>query len=169
MLGNVWEWCLDDMRDYQDTAETDPAGSMESQSRALRGGSWLSVARIVRAASRDQSGRGDGDDSFGFRCARVRGGAEPIGLGRGEAERTSETERIGGAVEFSTQDVPGVKQAQILSTPSFIRSDSEKREYSKISKPDWANAIGRDQYGIWTELAVDNTKTTPSLDCSWFI
>ena len=41
MLGNVWEWCHDDMRDYKDTTETDPSGSLESKSRALRGGSWF--------------------------------------------------------------------------------------------------------------------------------
>ena len=70
--GNVWEWCLDVMRDYKDTTETDPTGSLESQKRALRGGSWRSYARDVRSATRYQYARDSRNSLIGFRCARVR-------------------------------------------------------------------------------------------------
>ena len=72
MHGNVWEWCHDDMRNYKDTAETDPTGSLESKRRALRGGSWIVSARSVRSARRSQLDRDDRYDGIGFRCARVR-------------------------------------------------------------------------------------------------
>jgi formylglycine-generating enzyme required for sulfatase activity len=40
MHGNVWEWCLDGPRAYQDRAETDPRGPAEGADRVIRGGSW---------------------------------------------------------------------------------------------------------------------------------
>ena len=158
MLGNVLEWCHDDRRNYTDTAETDPVGSLESQSRALRGGSWINDARNVRSASRFQGDRDSRGYGTGFRCARVRAGAEPIGLGRGEAERTTATEPIGGAEKFETGEDTGEKSAKIPASPFVIRSDCEILEFSQISKPDWAEAIGRDPYGVWTDIAIGDVK-----------
>ena len=55
MLGNVWEWCQDGMRDYDQNAQTNPMGSLEAgAARVLRGGSWNRNARGVRAAFRGQ-------------------------------------------------------------------------------------------------------------------
>ena len=54
MLGNVWEWCLDDMRDYKDTTETDPSGSLESKSRlcaAVPGATAPAMFALLRAFS----------------------------------------------------------------------------------------------------------------------
>ncbi|MFZ1110506.1 MAG: SUMF1/EgtB/PvdO family nonheme iron enzyme [Rhodomicrobium sp.] len=68
MLGNVWEWCADGRRSYTAKPVTDPAGPLESASRALRGGSWYDSARHARAANRRGYDRGDGDLNFGFRC-----------------------------------------------------------------------------------------------------
>ena len=73
MLGNVWEWCQDGGRDYDQDAQTNPTGSLDAgASRVLRGGSWINDARLVRAAYRI---RNDPDDPrhviYGFRCARV--------------------------------------------------------------------------------------------------
>ncbi|MDS4040134.1 MAG: formylglycine-generating enzyme family protein [Candidatus Competibacter sp.] len=73
MLGNVWEWCQDGMRDYGQNAQTNPTGSLEAgANRVLRGGSWHSYARGVRAAYRCHDHPGSRGGNFGFRCARVR-------------------------------------------------------------------------------------------------
>jgi formylglycine-generating enzyme required for sulfatase activity len=58
MLGNVWEWCSDDLRKYEAEAVVDPVGPTDGAKRALRGGSWLNYARSVRAACRSAYGRG---------------------------------------------------------------------------------------------------------------
>ena len=76
MLGNVWEWTQDWFHDGYSGAPADgrawlsPAGSR----RVLRGGSWGSLARIVRASYRYGS-RGVPGGRFGgvgLRCARDR-------------------------------------------------------------------------------------------------
>jgi formylglycine-generating enzyme required for sulfatase activity len=89
MLGNVWEWCLDGQRKYNKGNEIDPLGSLDDGvGRVLRGGSWLSLARYVRSASRLAYDPGYRDYSIGFRCARVQEGEEnaPPVRGRGPAK-----------------------------------------------------------------------------------
>jgi formylglycine-generating enzyme required for sulfatase activity len=54
MHGNVWEWCKDWHGDYGDDA-IDPKGPDDGEARTVRGGSWESVPRHLRAAYR---GRG---------------------------------------------------------------------------------------------------------------
>ncbi|KFB68485.1 MAG: Serine/threonine-protein kinase pkn1 [Candidatus Accumulibacter vicinus] len=75
MHGNVWEWCADGLRSYDEQAQQDPAGPVsgdEEAPRVVRGGSWLSVAGGLRSAYRSE-GRRDGRDEFlggqGFRFA----------------------------------------------------------------------------------------------------
>jgi serine/threonine-protein kinase len=56
LAGNVWEWCLD------------PAEPPESAApRAVRGGSWISDGRSLRAADRGWGRPGGRDGSLGFR------------------------------------------------------------------------------------------------------
>ena len=71
MLGNVWEWCAGDMRDYAIAAEVDPAGGpTDGQHRVVRGGSWNCDARFVRAAYRFWYEPDFRIDFRGFRLAR---------------------------------------------------------------------------------------------------
>lgn len=89
MLGNVWEWCGDRAyRDYSahsssnsssnsssssSNAVADPRGPATGENRVLRGGSWLGVARRVRAASRYANDPGYRYDTLGLRLAREQG------------------------------------------------------------------------------------------------
>jgi formylglycine-generating enzyme required for sulfatase activity len=71
MLGNVDEWCQDDMRAYGRDALEDPMGSIRTgESRVYRGGSWSGAAWNVRAASRSIWGRSFRNAALGFRLAR---------------------------------------------------------------------------------------------------
>ncbi len=72
MLGNVWEWCRDGMREYPSGTEIDPQGPLDTGTeRVIRGGSWSYDARDVRAADRSQDHPGSRRVNLGFRCARV--------------------------------------------------------------------------------------------------
>lgn len=76
MLGNVLEWTQDHWHgDYRD-APTDGSAWLSDDAdadRVLRGGSWGSHARNVRAAFRSHDPPHYRDDDIGFRCARVQG------------------------------------------------------------------------------------------------
>jgi formylglycine-generating enzyme required for sulfatase activity len=76
MHGNLWEWCADPLRDYEqtalrDAALVDPVGTEPSPGahRAVRGGAWWGPARYCRSAYR--SGREPGYRSLilGFRLS----------------------------------------------------------------------------------------------------
>ena len=72
MLGNVWEWCQDGMRDYDQNAQTNPIGSLDiNNNHVLRGGAWHCTANVVRAAFRHHYIPDDRLYFVGFRCARV--------------------------------------------------------------------------------------------------
>jgi formylglycine-generating enzyme required for sulfatase activity len=82
MLGNVYEWCHDGLREYTAAAVTDPRGPTDAGAvRVLRGGTWFFPAQYVRAAFRDASLPGFRYRTFGFRCSssgELQGGeAEP--------------------------------------------------------------------------------------------
>jgi formylglycine-generating enzyme required for sulfatase activity len=76
MLGNILEWCRDGMREYTAEAVKDPVGPSElSADRIIRGGSWYSAARRVRAGYRNPYHPGNRDSFVGFRCVEF--GREP--------------------------------------------------------------------------------------------
>nr|VFJ91833.1 MAG: Formylglycine-generating enzyme, required for sulfatase activity, contains SUMF1/FGE domain [Candidatus Kentron sp. LFY]VFJ98633.1 MAG: Formylglycine-generating enzyme, required for sulfatase activity, contains SUMF1/FGE domain [Candidatus Kentron sp. LFY] len=72
MLGNVWEWCRDGRREYDEKTAVDPIGPTKpGAKRTVRGGSWNSSARNMRAAVRRWGKPDIYMVSLGFRCARL--------------------------------------------------------------------------------------------------
>ncbi len=70
MLGNVWEWCHDGLRDYTKDAVTEPVGPTSADAyRCYRGGSWGNSAPLVRAAYRHALHQWLRSDLYGFRCS----------------------------------------------------------------------------------------------------
>ena len=85
MLGNVWEWCTDGLRDYAAEPIQDPAGPDEDGARrVLRGGAWYSEARSCRSADRYAHDPGYRYYDLGFRCARVQ--PEPGGQAKASGQ-----------------------------------------------------------------------------------
>jgi formylglycine-generating enzyme required for sulfatase activity len=74
MSGNVWEWCLDlfDGDYYKYSPSTDPTGPNYGYMRALRGGSWRSIAQGCRVSCRLGSSPNERASNFGFRLALVK-------------------------------------------------------------------------------------------------
>ncbi|MCG8455335.1 MAG: formylglycine-generating enzyme family protein [Holophagales bacterium] len=73
MLGNVWEWCSDHGsigEGYPGSEERVDPESKEGPHRVIRGGSWSSFARYVRAAYRGWDAPGARDGRLGFRLSR---------------------------------------------------------------------------------------------------
>jgi formylglycine-generating enzyme required for sulfatase activity len=69
MLGNVWEWCADEMHQYTAAPVTDPVGNGHRPLRVYRGGSWFGPAAFVRAAVRGANSRDSRAAYLGFRLA----------------------------------------------------------------------------------------------------
>ena len=70
MLGNVFEWCLDSgLAEYTAADRTGAWTATDSPYRVIRGGSWRSYARDVRAAIRGAYPAGARGDNLGFRLA----------------------------------------------------------------------------------------------------
>ena len=76
MHGNVWEWCADELREYEDKAVGDPglADALNvpgegKAARVLRGGGWFRDAQGARSAYRDRDQPDGLSDFTGFRLA----------------------------------------------------------------------------------------------------
>ncbi len=71
MHGNVWEWCQDVYRSYDElsTKNTLDTENTDETARVLRGGSWVDFARYCRSAYRDGVAPSNRDYNSGFRVA----------------------------------------------------------------------------------------------------
>jgi len=75
MSGNVWEWCSDGLREYQDEPMLAPVGDQLAYmhtpgARVIRGGSWCFEADGARVSFRGRGAPGLRITSLGFRVAR---------------------------------------------------------------------------------------------------
>ena len=79
MAGNVWEWCADryatnnhatDNTGKGNPLTIDPTGAEFGDQRVLRGGSWLSLPRDARSATRDAGVPTTIQNNIGFRVVR---------------------------------------------------------------------------------------------------
>ena len=155
MLGNVWEWCQDDLRDYDDSAQQDPVGALDGAERVLRGGSWIDDARSVRAASRFAFVPSDRNAYIGFRCALVQAGAEPVTRSPGsQAERRLDDAEQGDARVALRVDTD-LRFDLSSSRNLHVITDLEQWDVDQVSPPSWAVAMGRDPYGLWADFQLE--------------
>ena len=69
MTGNVWEWTRDYFSLKYDPNDTwNPLGVSGGDEKVMRGGSWLSIDMITRAANRNDRSPNYTDNTIGFRC-----------------------------------------------------------------------------------------------------
>ncbi|MGD1913172.1 MAG: formylglycine-generating enzyme family protein [Rivularia sp. (in: cyanobacteria)] len=74
MHGNVWEWCLDDWHDNYKEAPNDGTFWQNNElfnTRLLRGGSWVTLPRRCRSASRSGNDHVLRFNDVGFRVVLV--------------------------------------------------------------------------------------------------
>jgi formylglycine-generating enzyme required for sulfatase activity len=156
MHGNVREWCQDYWADdYREAAGVDPTGPAQGKRRVLRGGAWNSLALNVRSAYRSHDGAAYMRSPFGFRCVQIPTNlAEPRG-GEWRPSGAHAAATTGGvAMELQIDS----DKPQAVAIPHgrriSIRSDVEAIELRRITKPEWACAMGRDRYGLWAEFTL---------------
>jgi len=70
MSGNVKEWCQDVYKKYGKTAQTNPMGPSNGETRVIRGGDWRCSEKSCRVAIRDYSDSPtSGNSHIGLRLA----------------------------------------------------------------------------------------------------
>jgi formylglycine-generating enzyme required for sulfatase activity len=160
MLGNVHEWCMDGasgdgpLDAYLPGHATDPyVPGHDRPARVVRGGSWGAHAQRVRAAYRYAYPRGARLDRVGFRVARgqapSQSGAEPrpppLAGPRGTREAVP-----GGVRHLSLETharLPVDFRADLQ-----LETDLETVTLARLERPEWADGVGRDRYGLFTDV-----------------
>jgi serine/threonine-protein kinase len=75
LAGNIWEWCRDGQRRYQADPISDPEGP-DVGSRVLRGGCFVVLPELLRAASRYADPPGVRSGGVGFRVVWLSPGGQ---------------------------------------------------------------------------------------------
>ncbi|GAB0057930.1 Hercynine oxygenase [Candidatus Magnetaquicoccaceae bacterium FCR-1] len=166
MHGNVWEWCQDTGHgNYQDAPTDGTAWDEEAISfkRVLRGGSWMCRARSIRSAYRRWFDPSAHVNDIGFRCARVQRtlsdgyeNAEPVSTKPISLEKQESVWKATNWV--ATIDLRQSSDQASIPLPQGnhfqIESDCEILTFGQMVKPTWADAIGRDRFGVWAEFEI---------------
>jgi formylglycine-generating enzyme required for sulfatase activity len=71
MSGNVAEWVADYKDEYPALAQKSPLGPDTGNNRVVRGGSWLSIAKELRASSRSELNPSVKTNALGFRLVLI--------------------------------------------------------------------------------------------------
>lgn len=174
MHGNVREWVQDAWHATYEGAPRDGSAwdsTASSAARVVRGGSWDMGARYCRSAYRYGIGPGYRAYYLGFRCARVHGRepgrpdverAEPAcpslrsGSGRDRTDLTRGARRDRPPPVLLHLDADVSAAAKLPDTTELeIRSDRDTLVLRRITRPDWASAMGRDRFGLWAEIRIE--------------
>jgi len=160
MLGNVYEWCQDDRRDYMSTAAVDIETGAH---RVIRGGCWENPAQFVRSAYRYAHEPANRYPDLGFRCSSS-SASEPAraraawGESEQQAEPAETPPRRPAARLLRLQDEPRMATALPASEGFRVSTDRDRLYFARITRPPWASEIGRDAYGLWGVLDVDGVR-----------
>ena len=133
ILGNVYEWCWDWEGSYGRSAVLDPEGPNSGSLRVLRGGSWASLARDVRAAYRLWYHPGLRFWYYGFRLSSGPGGRGAQGRERADA----------------------APEAAARGTSRRARS---RRSLAWVDRIEWAVDGGTDAFGRWAAFEVEGVR-----------
>nr|VFJ98629.1 MAG: Formylglycine-generating enzyme, required for sulfatase activity, contains SUMF1/FGE domain [Candidatus Kentron sp. LFY] len=149
------------------------ASNISDVGRVVRGGSWRNVARVVRSAVRDRNKPGEHSNNLGFRCARIESDDQPAGVQSMEAEeeQRNAVEQLPSPASAGTSDKTRIRIEETtncvhcptpLGKAFSIRTDQGQFAFETETKPQWASAIGRDRFGLWTEISLDTTSGSPN-------
>src|SRR3989344_922246 len=71
VVGNVWEWCWDEYKEYTPFYYRIQPSSSQGKIRVMRGGSYMTEARFCRVANREACDPYGTLEDYGFRTVRV--------------------------------------------------------------------------------------------------